>query len=200
MKWDRSRSRLELAVKGLLVGIGEDQTRGGLIETPARGASAWIEWTSGYDQDPAVIIKSFDDGALNYDEMIFQGGFSFWSHCEHHLAPFFGVAHFGYIPKPGGRIVGLSKIPRLVDVFAKRLQVQERLTVQIVDAFSEQLDPAGVGLVLRCRHSCIESRGVNRPGGVTMTSALRGFLKTEPEARAEFMKLVDIADRAVPYL
>lgn len=175
----------------LLAQIGDDPGREGLAETPGRCARAWAEWTSGYGQDPALVLKTFEDGSKGYDELVFQGNISCYSHCEHHLAPFFGVAHIGYIPR--GRVVGLSKLARLVDVFARRLQVQERLTVQIAQALQDALAPRAVGVVLECRHLCMESRGIQRAGTVTKTSALLGEFRDEPDARAEFLSMVHSA-------
>lgn len=175
----------------LLSQLGDDPSREGLRETPERAARAWAEWTSGYAVDPASVLKSFEDGSQGYDELVFQGNISLFSHCEHHMAPFFGVAHIGYIPN--GRVVGLSKLARLVDVFARRLQVQERMTVQIAQALQEVIEPRAVGVVLQCRHTCMESRGIRRIGTVTMTSALFGEFRAEPEARAEFMTMVHSA-------
>jgi GTP cyclohydrolase I len=179
---------LEIPI-ALLHYIGEDPKRGGLQETPGRFLRAWKEWTSGYGQDPADILKVFEDGAQNYDAMVIVKGLPVFSHCEHHLAPFFGVAHIGYIPN--GRIVGLSKIARLVDIFARRLQVQERMTNQIADALQDNLNPVGVGVILRCRHMCMESRGIQRQGSETITSAMRGALHDEVSARAEFLNLIE---------
>lgn len=178
-------------VRHLLALAGEDPDRGGLQETPARFLKAWDFWTSGYTAKPEGVLKTFEDGAKGYDEMVFVGSIPVWSLCEHHLAPFFGVAHIGYIPD--GRIVGLSKFSRLVDVFARRLQVQERLTNQIAEALDAALKPKAVGVVLSCRHACMESRGIQKAGSTTTTSALRGFFKTEPEARAEFLQFVNKA-------
>lgn len=180
--------------KALLAQVGDDPSREGLAETPERAARAWAEWTSGYGVDPASVLKAFVDGSEDYDELVFQGGIPLWSLCEHHMAPFFGVAHIGYIPK--GRVVGLSKLARLVDVFARRLQVQERMTVQIARALHNALEPRAVGVVLQCRHSCMESRGIRRIGSITMTSALLGQFRNEPEARAEFMAMVHAARQA----
>lgn len=171
----------------LLAQLGEDPTREGLAETPSRVARAWAEWTSGYAQRPEDILKCFEDGSENYDEMVFQGNIPFYSHCEHHLAPFFGTAHVAYIPD--GRVVGLSKLTRLVDVFAHRLQVQERLTRQIAEALDENLHPLGVAVVVRARHFCMESRGVRKVGTHTTTSALLGVFRDKPEVRAEFLSL-----------
>lgn len=171
----------------LLREIGEDPKREGLRETPARVMKAWSEWTSGYRTDLDSVFKTFKDGSEGAQEMIVVANIPFYSHCEHHMAPFFGLAHVGYLPN--GRIVGLSKIPRLVDVFARRLQVQERLTSQIVDALCNGLEPMGAGCVIEARHLCMESRGIRRPGSVTVTSALRGAMY-EKEPRAEFLSLV----------
>jgi GTP cyclohydrolase I len=162
--------------------------REGLQNTPSRSAQAWDEWTSGYDQQLEDVLKCFEDGATGYDEMVVVKNVPFYSHCEHHLAAIFGNVAIGYIPNK--RIVGLSKLPRLVDIFAKRLQVQERMTVQIADAINEHLQPIGVGVIIRARHLCMESRGINRPGTETVTSALRGKMKEEDKVRSEFLRLV----------
>lgn len=175
----------------LLQQLGEDPNREGLLETPKRTARAWSEWTSGYGQNPAEVLKCFEDGSENYDEMVFQGNIAFHSHCEHHLAPFFGVAHVAYIPH--GRVVGLSKLTRLVDIFARRLQVQERMTRQIAEALDEHLQPLGVAVVLRARHLCMESRGVRKIGTHTSTSAVLGVFKDKPEVRDEFFSLARMA-------
>jgi len=175
-------------ISAMLHCVGEDPARPGLVETPARVTAAWREWFSGYHQDPASVLKVFEDGAENVDEMVLLTDIPVWSHCEHHMAPFFGVAHIAYVPN--GKIVGLSKLVRLTDIFARRLQVQERLTNQIVDALMENLEPLGAAVVLKCRHMCMESRGVQKSGVVTTTSALRGVMRKDPAARAEFMGLL----------
>ena len=172
----------------LLQYIGEDPNREGLLETPHRVIKAWDEWTSGYNKDPAEILKVFEDGGERYDEMVIVRDIPIYSKCEHHLADIFGTAAIAYIPD--GRIVGLSKLNRLAEVFSRRLQVQERLTAQIADALETHLKPKGVGVVIRARHMCMESRGINQTGQYTITSALRGVLKEDASARAEFMKLV----------
>lgn len=167
---------------------GGGPLREGLRETPERVAKAWIdEWASGYKQDAVALLKTFSDGANGYDEMVVETDIPVYSHCEHHMAPIFGVAHIGYVP--GSRIVGLSKLPRVVDVYARRLQVQERLTTQVATALNEGLQPRGVAVVMECRHLCMESRGVRRRGIVTTTSCLLGVLR-EPAPRAEFFSLV----------
>lgn len=171
----------------LLQFVGEDPTRGGLLETPARVAKAWGEWTSGYGQDPKDILKVFEDGGERYDQMVIVKDIPIYSKCEHHLADIFGTATIAYIPD--GKIVGLSKLSRLADIFARRLQVQERLTQQIADALQEHLQPKGVGVLIRARHMCMESRGLCQQGHHTITTALHGALKEDLAARAEFMSL-----------
>ena len=168
----------------LLVSLGEDPDRAGLVETPSRVAKAWKHWTSGYAKDPAEFLKIFEDGAQEYNELIVVRGIPVYSHCEHHLAPFFGSATIGYVPN--GKIVGLSKLTHLVDCFAHRLQVQERLTIQIANALMTHLEPQAVGVVLRCRHLCIESRGIRTQGKETVTSSMLGTLQSNPALRAEF--------------
>ncbi len=175
-------------IRGLLQVIGEDPDRGGLQETPARVIKAWKEWTSGYGQDPAAVLKTFEDGADGCDELVLVKNIEIYSQCEHHMAPFFGVAHIAYIPR--GRVVGLSKLARVADIYAKRLQVQERMTNQIADAINDNLDPIGVGVVIEAKHFCMCSRGVGKQGSTTITSALRGAIKDKPAARAEFLALV----------
>jgi GTP cyclohydrolase I len=167
--------------------IGEVPDRPGLLETPLRVTKAWKHWTSGYEQDPAEILKVFEDGAEQYNELIVVRGIPVYSHCEHHLAPFFGFATVGYTPN--GKIVGLSKLSRLVDCFAKRLQVQERLTIQVAESLMTHIQPLSVGVVIRCRHMCMESRGIRTPGAETVTSAMLGELQTNLGLRTEFLAL-----------
>lgn len=166
--------------------VGEDSQRGGLLETPARAAKAWQFWTKGYGQDPAEILKTFEDGAEGYNEMVVVKDIPFYSHCEHHLAAIFGTATIAYIPD--GKVVGLSKLNRVLDAFARRLQVQERLTAQVADSLMEHLQPKGVGVVVKARHLCMESRGVCQQGHHTVTSALRGVIY-DGAARQEFLQL-----------
>ncbi len=172
----------------LLEYIGEDVTREGLRKTPQRFLKAWNDWTNGYRQRVDNFLVTFEDGGKGYDEIILIKDIPVYSKCEHHLADIFGVAHVGYIPN--GKIVGLSKINRVVDMFARRLQVQERLTTQIAQALFEALNPKGVAVVIKARHMCMESRGVNQQGHTTTTSAVRGVFLDKPEARAEFMSLI----------
>lgn len=187
--WEGTEEKsIEDAFVRLIQYIGEDPARGGLLETPARMAKAWAHWTGGYKVDVPKLLKSFEDGATGYDEMVTCIRIPFYSQCEHHLAPFFGTVDFAYVP--GDRIVGLSKMNRLVDAFARRLQVQERMTTQIVDAFMEHLKPKGAACLVRARHMCVESRGVAHQGGSTLSSALRGVIKDLPAARAEFYQLI----------
>lgn len=177
-------------VRDMLRAIGENPEREGLIDTPKRVIKAWGEWFSGYNQNPVEVLKSFKDGAENYsgDEMVIVKDIPVYSMCEHHMAPFFGTAAVGYIPD--GKIVGLSKLPRLVNVFAKRLQVQERLTNEIANALQDILKPRGIAVRIQCRHMCMESRGVGITGSSTVTSAMRGILMENPSARAEFLELI----------
>lgn len=173
----------------LLQLVGEDTAREGLLETPARVVKAWKHWTSGYGKDAGKLLKVFEDGAEKYDQMVIVKDIPIYSHCEHHLAAIIGTASIAYIPN--GKIVGLSKLSRLADMFARRLQVQERLTDQIADALVEHLDPVGVGVIIKARHLCMESRGVCQQGHHTITTALRGAIKDEPQTRSEFLRLAD---------
>lgn len=176
---------LSALVHAMLNRMGEDNTREGLAETPARVAKAWQHWTQGYRVDVATLLKTFADGAEGVDEMVTVANIPFYSHCEHHLAPFFGTATISYLPQ--GRVVGLSKLSRVVDAFAQRLQVQERLTGQIADALQDHLEPLGAAVRIKARHLCMESRGVCKQGHHTVTTALRGAFKTDPAVRAEFL-------------
>lgn len=178
---------LRSAITVLLGHLDPQPDRQGLEETPDRVTKAWAFWTKGYKEDPAAILKVFEDGAEHCDEMVSVVNIPLYSHCEHHLAPIFGTATVAYIPN--GRIVGLSKLSRLVDCFARRLQVQERLTNQIADALQEHLNPIGVGVLIKARHMCMESRGVCQQGHHTVTTALRGAIKTDQSSRAEFLAL-----------
>lgn len=176
-----------LQIEGIDNGEGGFGLREGLQETPDRVAKAWEFWTSGYSKDPAEVLKTFEDGAEGVDEMVVVKDIPFYSHCEHHMAPIFGTATIGYLPDK--RIVGLSKLSRLLEVFARRLQVQERLTCQVADSLMQHLQPKGAAVVIKARHMCMESRGVCQQGHHTVTSALRGVFKDEPETRAEFLRL-----------
>ena len=179
--------RVRAAVREYLAAIGEDPDREGLRETPDRVARAGVELFAGLRQRPEeVLATSFD---LGHDEMVLVRDIAVSSVCEHHLLPFTGVAHVAYIPSADGRITGLSKLARLVDVYARRPQVQERLTTQVADALVEHLHPRGVMVVLDCEHLCMSMRGVQRPGARTTTSAVRGGMR-EPATRAEALSLI----------
>lgn len=182
---DKHRLNCNVVRKLLTDVIGADANREGLRDTPARVVNAWAHWCSGYAMDPKEILKVFEDGATGYDEMVLVRDIPLYSKCEHHLADIFGTACVAYIPN--GRIVGLSKLSRLVECFARRLQVQERLTVQIADALQEHLNPLGVGVLIRARHMCMESRGISQQGHHTVTTALRGAMRTDPRTRSEFL-------------
>ena len=187
--WEGSpEAGIEDNILRLLEFVGEDPNREGLLETPKRVAKAWSFWCSGYGQDPKDVMKVFEDGAKGCDEMVIVRDIPIYSHCEHHMAMIVGTVTIAYIPN--GKIVGLSKLARLADIFARRLQVQERLTNQIADALQEHLNPLGIGVLIKARHMCMESRGVCKQGQETITSALRGSLRNDTSARAEFMVLV----------
>jgi len=177
----------ENTVAQLLYAVIGENPREGLRETPARVVKAWKHWTSGYSVDIPALLKVFEDGAEKCDEMVIVKDIPIYSKCEHHLADIFGTATIAYIPN--GKIVGLSKLSRVADAYARRLQVQERLTNQIADALDTHLQPKGVGVIIRARHMCMESRGICQQGHHTITSALRGVIKTDSSARAEFLGL-----------
>jgi GTP cyclohydrolase I len=180
-------NRVRAAVRELLVAIGEDPERDGLRDTPGRVARAYREMFIGLSQAPEEVLTTTFD--LGHDEMVLVRDIELYSCCEHHLVPFHGVAHVGYIPSVDGRITGLSKLARLVDVYAKRPQVQERLTTQVADALVRILEPRGVIVVVECEHLCMSMRGIRKPGAKTVTSAVRGVLRS-PATRAEAMSLI----------
>ena len=181
-------ARVEAAVRELLLGLGEDPDRSGLQDTPARVARYYAEQFAGLGRDPCEILRTmFDEG---HDEMVLVKDIEVWSVCEHHLVPFFGDAHVGYIPNEKGEITGLSKLARLVDLYAKRPQVQERLTTQIADALEKVLKPRGVIVVIQAEHLCMSMRGVRKPGAKTVTSAVRGAFRDSASTRAEAMSLL----------
>jgi GTP cyclohydrolase I len=182
------RERAEAAVRELLYAIGEDPDREGLADTPRRVAKAYKEMFAGLYQDPdEVLAKTF---AEDHEELILVRDIPLYSVCEHHLAPFHGMAHVGYIPSVDGRVTGLSKIARLVDLYAKRPQVQERLTAQIADALERRLSPRGVIVVIEAEHLCMAMRGIRKPGSRTVTSAVRGLFKGNASSRAEALALI----------
>ncbi len=179
--------RAAAAVRELLAAIGEDPDREGLRETPARVARAFVENVRGLREDPAEILATTFE--IEHDELIIVRDIEVYSLCEHHLVPFHGVAHVGYVPSADGRVTGLSKLARLVDVYARRLQVQERLTTQVADSLVEHLGAKGVIVVVEAEHLCMSMRGVRKPGARTITSAVRGQLRN-PATRAEAMSLL----------
>ncbi|KSU65170.1 MULTISPECIES: GTP cyclohydrolase I FolE [Micrococcaceae] len=179
--------RIAAAVREILEAIGEDPDRDGLQDTPKRVAKAYAEFFAGLHQDAAEHLSTTFD--IEHDEMVLVKDIPFYSTCEHHLVPFYGSAHIGYIPGKGGKVTGLSKLARLVEVYARRPQVQERLTTQIVDSLVEHLNPAGAIVVIECEHMCMSMRGVQKPGAKTVTSAVRGQLR-ETATRAEAMSLI----------
>ena len=183
----RNPEKIEKAVKDILESIGENPDREGLIQTPKRVAKAWEYLTSGHNQD----VKKILNGAVfkeKYDEMVIVKDIDFFSMCEHHLLPFYGKAHVAYIPN--GKIIGLSKIPRLVEVFSRRLQVQERMTQQIADTLFQTLEPDGVAVVIEARHLCMMMRGVEKQNSSATASAVHGDFKDDPRTRAEFLNLI----------
>jgi GTP cyclohydrolase I len=182
------QARAEAAVRELLIAIGEDPDREGLLDTPARVARAYAEVTAGLRMRPEDVLSTTFD--LGHEEMVLVRDIELWSMCEHHLVPFTGVAHVGYIPAETGKITGLSKLARLVDVYARRPQVQERLTTQVADALVRLLEARGVIVVIEAEHLCMTMRGVRKAGARTITSAVRGSFLTEPATRAEAMALI----------
>ncbi|WP_237211886.1 GTP cyclohydrolase I FolE [Rothia nasimurium] len=180
--------RIEAAVREILLAIGEDPTRDGLLDTPARVARAYDEMFAGLHQSAGDILGTTFD--IDHSELVLVKDIPFYSTCEHHLVPFFGHAHIGYIPGGDGKVTGLSKLARLVDVYAKRPQVQERLTTQVIEALEEHLQPTGAIVVMQAEHMCMSMRGVRKPGTKTVTSAVRGALR-DPATRAEAMSLIN---------
>ncbi|UGT40108.1 GTP cyclohydrolase I FolE [Nocardia yamanashiensis] len=182
------QERAEAAVRELLIAVGENPDRPGLADTPARVARAYREMFAGLYTEPSEVLNTtFDEG---HQELVLVRDITMYSTCEHHLVAFHGVAHVGYIPGPHGRVTGLSKLARVVDLYAKRPQVQERLTSQIVDAVMEKLDPRGAIVVIEAEHLCMAMRGIRKPGASTTTSAVRGLLQTNAASRAEALDLI----------
>lgn len=189
MKKEITQTEIE-AVKTILRFIGENPDREGLQDTPTRFLKAWRDYFGrGYQENPEAHLKLFTDGASNYNEMIFSGNISVWSFCEHHIVPFFGKACVAYIPGPSQKIIGLSKLNRIVDCFARKLQVQERLTTEIADFLDKHLQPLGCAVFIECEHLCVKSRGI-QDDSITKTSALRGLFLHDSKARSEFFSYV----------
>lgn len=188
MSKEVDQDRITKAVKEILTAIGEDPERDGLVDTPKRVARYFAEICGGLQEEPAEQLnKTFE---VDHDEVIVVRDITFYSICEHHLVPFFGRAHVGYLPKRNGRITGLSKLARLVDGYAKRPQVQERLTSQIANAIEEKLKPRGVAVVLEAEHMCMSMRGIKKPGSQTVTSSMRGLFRENASSRAEVLRLI----------
>ena len=185
-----SREAAEDAVRTLLRWAGEDPAREGLLDTPKRVVKAYRDWFSGYSQDPREYLARTFEEVAGYDEMIVLRGIQFESFCEHHLAPIIGRAHVGYLPD--GKVVGISKIARVVDAFAHRFQVQEKLTAQIATCISEVLQPRGVGVVIDATHQCMTTRGVHKRGVSMITSQMLGLFREDARTRAEFLNFIDI--------
>lgn len=183
-----SRAEAENAVRTLLRWAGDDPDREGLRDTPARVTRAYGEWFKGYGEDPALMLERTFEEVAGYDEMVVLRDIRWESYCEHHMAPIIGVAHVGYIPTE--RVVGISKLARVVDAFAKRLQVQEKMTAQIANTLCEGLQPHGVAVVLEGEHHCMSTRGVHKPGVTMVTSMMLGEFKTDRALRREFMDVI----------
>ena len=188
-----SRAEAEQAVRTLLAWAGDDPAREGLLDTPGRVVRAWEEYFAGYGEDPARVLARTFSETDGYDEMIVMNDIRFESHCEHHVAPIIGKAHVGYIPNR--RVVGISKLARLVDIYAKRLQIQEKMTVQIADTLQEVLQPKGVAVVIEAAHQCMTTRGVHKPGVGLVTSRMLGAFRTDASTRREFFATIGLTTR-----
>ena len=188
-KTDRpSREEAEAAVRVLLRWAGDDPTREGLLDTPKRVVKAYGEWFRGYDEDPVEMLQRTFQEVEGYDDMVVLRDIRFESYCEHHMAPIIGVAHVGYMPTD--RVVGISKLARVVDAYAKRFQVQEKMNAQIANTLQEVLNPRGVAVVLEGEHQCMSTRGVHKPGVTMVTSTVLGAFRRDRETRREFMNII----------
>ncbi|HYB11520.1 MAG TPA: GTP cyclohydrolase I FolE [Alphaproteobacteria bacterium] len=183
-----TQEEAERAVRTLLRWAGDDPEREGLSETPARVARAYKEWFSGYGEDPYVYLKSTFEETDGYDEMVVLRDIRFESHCEHHLAPIIGKVHVAYLPNR--RVVGISKLARIVEVYARRLQIQEKLTAQIANTINEVLEPQGVAVAVEASHQCMTTRGIHKPGVTMVTSRMLGQFRTDPSTRREFLAMI----------
>ncbi len=188
-----SKNDAEEAVRTLLRWAGEDPKREGLLDTPKRVVEAYRDWFSGYAVDPKAYLRRTFEEMAGYDEMIVLRDIEFESHCEHHMAPIIGRAHVGYLPT--GKVVGISKLARVVDVFARRFQVQEKMTAEIARCIDEVLQPRGVGVVIEAAHECMTTRGVHKRGVSMITSKMLGTFRTDARTRSEFLTFIDIRDR-----
>ena len=178
------------AVRKLLLWAGDDPDREGLVGTPDRVARAYKEFFAGYEQDPEEILRTTFEEVEGYDEMVLVKDIGVESHCEHHMVPIIGRAHIAYIPN--NRVVGISKLARVVDIFAKRLQIQEKMTAQIANSIENVLKPKGIAVVIDASHQCMTTRGVNKPESSTVTSAMRGVFKDNPRTRNEFLSFINL--------
>jgi len=183
-----SREQAEAAVRILIEWAGEDPNREGLVDTPARVVRSYEEFYSGYADDPREVLERTFSETEGYDEMVVLKDIGFESHCEHHMVPIIGVAHVAYIPK--SRVVGISKLARIVDIFAKRMQIQEKMTAQIANTINEVLQPKGVAVVIEAEHQCMSTRGVHKSGVTMQTSQMLGLFRKDERTRAEFLKLI----------
>lgn len=183
------RRQAEEAIRTLLLWAGEDPDREGLLDTPARVARAYEDWFSGYREDPVRFLKRTFEEVEGYDEMIVLRDISFESHCEHHMAPIIGRAHVGYLPT--NKVVGISKLARVVEAFARRFQVQEKMTAQIANTIQDVLKPKGVGVVIEAEHQCMTTRGVHKTGVSMVTSQMLGTIREDARTRTEFLRMID---------
>ena len=185
-----TREQAEAAVRTLLSWAGDDPRREGLLDTPKRVVNAYSDWFSGYDDDPrAYLARTFEEVA-GYDELIVLRDIEFESHCEHHMAPIIGKAHVGYLPD--GKVVGISKLARVVETYARRFQVQEKLTAEIATAIQDVLNPRGVGVVVEAAHECMTTRGIHKRGVSMVTSKMLGTFRDDARTRAEFLQFIDV--------
>ncbi len=187
-----SRKQAEEAVERLLLWVGEDPRREGLIDTPRRVVDAYLDWFSGYKEDPVKFLQRTFEEVEGYDELIVLRDISFESHCEHHIAPIIGVAHVGYLPND--KVVGISKLARVVDTFARRFQVQEKMTAQIANCIQDVLKPKGVGVVIDATHHCMTTRGIHKSGVSMVTSRMLGTFRKDARTRAEFLRMIGRSD------
>jgi len=185
-----SRAEAEQAVRTLIRWAGDDPDREGLVETPARVARAYEQWFAGYSEEPEELLQRTFEEVAGYDEMVLLRGIRFESHCEHHMAPIIGRAHIGYVPR--SRVVGISKLARLVEVYAKRLQIQERITAEIANTLERVLQPLGVAVIIEGTHGCMTSRGVSQRDATMVTSRMLGVFRDQPETRHEFLSAIDL--------
>jgi GTP cyclohydrolase I len=187
-----SRKQAEEAVERLLLWAGEDPRREGLVDTPKRVVDAYLDWFSGYKDDPVKFLQRTFQEVEGYDEMIVLRDISFESHCEHHIAPIIGVAHVGYLPN--NKVVGISKLARVVETFARRFQVQEKMTAQIANCIQDVLKPKGVGVVIDATHQCMTTRGIHKSGVSMVTSRMLGTFRKDARTRAEFLRMIGKSD------